>query len=320
MRVLGIGATGFIGRHVLPLLGDQGIELCVLHRGKTIPGLPEGVREIRGNRNQLADCRAELQRFAPDVILDFILYTEQQARALVDTFRGSGARVVAVSSADVYRNYDGFRGKATAPPDPPPLSEDAPLRETRYPYRDHDLPFAYAHDYEKILIEQLVLGVQELPATVLRLPAVYGPGDKQHRLKPYLERMSRDGGPILLEQAQASWRWTRGFVENVAAALALAVKDPRSVGHVYNVGDDPTLTEREWVTRIAALAGWRGEILAVPRAELPPDDRQPVDWRYHLWADTTALCAELGYVRPVPLDEGLRRAVECECSVLDGAD
>jgi nucleoside-diphosphate-sugar epimerase len=301
-------------------LVNEGLELSVLHRGETIASLPAGVREIRGDRNQLADCRPELQRFAPDVILDLILYTEKQARELVDTFRGSGARVVAVSSADVYRNYDGFRGKATAPPDPPPLSEDAPLRETRYPYRGHDLPFAYAHDYEKILVEQLVLGDQELPATVLRLPAVYGPGDKQHRLKPYLQRMSGDEVAILLEEGQASWRWTRGFVENVAAALALAVKDSRSAGHVYNVGDDPTLTEREWVDRIAAVAGWRGEVLAVPRAELPHDDRQPVDWRYHLWTDSTALRAELGYVPPVPLDEGLLRTVEWECSELDGTD
>lgn len=317
MKVLAIGATGFIGRHVLSLLVDHGLEISVLHRGVTVPSLPEGVREIRANRNQLANCRSELQQFAPDVILDLILYTEQQARELVNTFRGSGARVVAVSSADVYRNYDGFRGKATAAPDPPPLREDAPLRETRYPYRGHDLPFVYAHDYEKMLIEQVVLCDQEFPATVLRLPAVYGPGDKQHRLKPYLQRMSGSKVPILLEEGKANWRWTRGFVENIAAALALAVEDPRGVGHVYNVGDDPTLTEREWVDRIAALSGWDSEVLTVPQAELPHDDRQSEDWRYHLWIDTSALRAELGYVPPVPFDEGLRRTVEWEYSLLN---
>lgn len=320
MRVLAIGATGFIGRHVLRLLADDGHDIAVLHRGETAPSLREGIRDIRGNRDQLADCREELRRFAPAVILDLIAYTERQARELVNVFRGSGGRIVAVSSADVYRNYDGFRGNATAPPDPTPLSEKAPLRQTRYPYRGHDVPFVYAHDYEKILVEQLLLGDPALPATVLRLPAVYGPEDKQHRLQPYLQHMSGDGNPIILEKGQASWRWTRGFVENVAAALALVVKDPRSVGHVYNVGDEPSFTEREWVERIAGVAGWEGEIVEVPRDELPDDIRQPVDWRYDLWTDTTALRTELGYAPPVPLDEALRRTVRWERSEPDGTD
>jgi nucleoside-diphosphate-sugar epimerase len=318
MRVLGIGATGFMGKHVVSLLLEQGHDLAVLHRGETVAILPEGIRDIRGNRDRLGDVRTELKRFAPDVIVAMVLYTEQHALEVATTFRGSGARVVAVSSADVYRNYDGFRGKPTAPPDPVPLSEDAPLRETRYPYRGQGLSFAYAHDYEKILVEETLLGDPELPVTVLRLPAVYGPGDKQHRLRPYLQRMASDGAPLLLEEGQAGWRWTRGFVENVAAALALVVGDRRSVGHVYNVGDEPTLTERDWVQRITAVAGWRGDVVSVPQPELPDDLRQPVDWRYHLWTDTTAMRSELGYVPPVPLDEALRRTVDWECQSLNG--
>jgi nucleoside-diphosphate-sugar epimerase len=319
MRVLAIGASGFIGRQVLPLLVAQGHEVAVLRRGETVASLPEGVRDIHGNRDRLTDARAELERLAPDVVIDLILYTEQQAQEMVNTFRSTGARVVAVSSGDVYRNYDGFRRKSTAPPDHAPLSEDAPLRESRYPYRDHKTRFAHAHDYDKILVEHVLLRDPTVPATVLRLPAVYGPGDRQHRLQPYLQRMADREVRILLEEGQACWRWTRGFVENVAAAIALVVMDRRSVGHVYNVGDEPTLTEREWVERIAHLARWRGDIVTVPRAQLPDDFRQPVDWRYHLWTDTTALRSELGYVQPVAVDEALRRTVEWECSGLRAA-
>ena len=58
----------------------------------------------------------------------------------------------------------------------------------------------------------------DLPATVLRLPAVYGPGDTQHRLRAYLRQMD-DGRPsIPLPDGQADWRWTRGYVENVASS------------------------------------------------------------------------------------------------------
>jgi nucleoside-diphosphate-sugar epimerase len=157
MKVLAIGATGFIGRHVVPLLVEQGIEVVVLHRGETEADLPEGVRRIHGNRNHLDEVKTEFERFAPDVVLDAILYSEQQARGMVQAFRGHAGRLVALSSADVYRNYDGLRGKSTAQPDAVPLAEDAPLRDTRYPYRGSGLSFEHADDYEKILVEQVLL-------------------------------------------------------------------------------------------------------------------------------------------------------------------
>jgi nucleoside-diphosphate-sugar epimerase len=86
------------------------------------------------------------------------------------------------------------------------------------------------------------------------------------------------------------------------------------------VGDEPTLTEREWVERIGAAAGWRGHVVAVSAAELPDHLKQPLDWRYDLWTDTASIRCQLGYVEPVPLDEALRRTVEWEQSELDGAD
>jgi nucleoside-diphosphate-sugar epimerase len=320
MKVLAIGATGFIGQHVIPILVEQGIEVAVLHRGETGADLPAGVRRIRGNRNRLDHTRAELERFAPDVVLDLILYTEQQAREVVRAFRGNTRRLVALSSADVYRNYDGFRGKATARPDPVPLTEDAQLRDTRYPYRRSDLIFEHADDYEKILVEQVLLAAADLPVTVLRLPAVYGPGDVQHRLRPYLQRMLNRRHGILLQEGQAAWRWTRGYVGNVAAAIALAVTDPRTVRRVYNVGDDPALSERSWVERIGTAVGWKGGVVAVSASDLPKHLRQPFDWRYELWIDTSNIREELGYVERIPLDEALQRTIEWERSTLDGVE
>jgi len=320
MKVLAIGATGFIGRHVVPLLVGQGIEVAVLHRDETGADLPAGVRRIRGNRNRLDHAKAELERFAPDVVLDAILYTEQQAREVVEAFRGNTGRLVALSSADVYRNYDGFRGKSTAQPDPVPLAEDAPLRDTRYPYRDSGLTFEHADDYEKVLVEQVLLAESGLSVTVLRLPAVYGPGDAQHRLRPYLQRMLDGRAGILLHEEQAAWRWTRGYVGNVAAAIALAVADPRTVRRVFNVGDEPALSERKWVERIGAAVGWRGGVVAVSASELPKHLKQPFDWRYELWTDTSSIREELGYVELIPLDAALERTVEWERSTLDGIE
>jgi len=265
MRVLAIGATGFIGPHVVRLLIEQGHEVAVLHRNETSV-LPAGAHHLLGDRNRLAEMERAIELLAADVVLDVVPYTERQAREVVDVFRGKTGRLIALSSADVYRNYDGLRGRATAPPDAGPLDENAPLRETRYPYRGHDLSFEHADDYEKIDVEQVMMNVPELPAAVLRLPAVYGPGDAQHRLRPYLRRMI-EHQEVLLQNEQAAWRWTRGFVENVAAAIALAVVDARSAGRIYNVGEEPAPTEQEWVERIGAAANWNGAVVSVSANE-----------------------------------------------------
>ena len=314
MRILVIGATGFIGAYVVRLLVQQGHDLAILHRGQTTANFAGHVLHIYGDRNALADIQPRLEEFGPEVVLDIIGYTERHAQGLVDVCRGVAQRVVVLSSADVYRSYDGFRGNATAPPESVPLSEDAPLRETRYPYRGYGLAFDWADDYDKILVERTVLGVPDLPGTVLRLPAVYGPGDQQHRVGAYLRRMD-DGRPaILLAQGQGEWRWTRGYVENVAAAVALAVTDDRSVGRIYNVGEELALTEREWIEMIGAAAGWTGTVVTIPAEQMPKHLRQPYDFRYHIATCTDRIRAELGYDEPIQRGEALRRTIKWERS------
>lgn len=313
MNILVIGGTGFIGSHVTRLLAAHGHRVAVLHRGNTAEALAPAAHQIVGDCNALAAVRTDVARFEPSVVVDLILYTARQAQELVKLARGIAERVVAVSSADVYRNYEGLRGRTNAPPDPVPLREDAPLRETLYPYRGDDLPFDWADDYDKILVERIVSGDTELTGTLLRLPAVYGPGDRQRRIGTYLDLMDAERS-IFMAREQAAWRWTRAYVEDVASAIALATVDRRAAGRVYNVGEKSALTEKQWVEEIARTTDWRGEVCAVPAEDLPEHRRQPLDFRYELMTDTTRIREELGYSEPVGRDEGLRRASEWERS------
>ncbi len=157
------------------------------------------------------------------------------------------------------------------------------------------------------------MNAQGLPATVLRLPAVYGEGDYQHRLALELRRMD-DGRPaILLDERLAGWRWTRGYVENAAAAVALAATDERAAGRIYNVGEEDALSYAGWLRAVGRAAGWTGEVIAVPPDRLPKPLRPPPgDYYQHLAAGTARIRAELGYVDRVAHDEGLRRAIEWE--------
>lgn len=313
MRILIIGGTGFIGPWVVRRLVGYGHVVTVFHRGQTTADLPSAVAHIKGDRQNLSAFASEFTRFAPDVVLDMFPYTEQDAALVMQTFRGVSGRVVAVSSMDVYRAYGRFSRLEDGPPDAQPFAEDAPLRSKLYLYRaPAQQPSDLAYSYEKISVEQVVISDAKLCGTVLRLPQVYGPGDPQHRLFEFLKRMIDRRHVILLEEGRAQWRWTRGYVENVAAAIALAVTDSRAAGRIYNVGDKEAFTEVDWVERIGQTVGWRGAIKVIPRAMLPEHLALPYDWTHHLAADTSRIRKDLSYEEIIPLEEALRRTVAWE--------
>lgn len=315
MRVVVIGGTNFIGPHVVATLHRLGHEITVYHRGHHEPELPPAVRHVHSPRAGVPVLHfpSELSNPPPDVVLHMFPVGQDDARAAVARFAGVARRMVALSSGDVYRAYGRLLGTEPGPAEPVPLDENAPLREALYPYRHiADDPADWTFHYEKILAERAVLSHPSLPGTVLRLPAVYGPGDPYRRLRPYIKRMDDRRPAILLESAQAEWRWTHGYVENVAQAIVLAVVDGRAAGNIYNVGEADTPTVAERVRRIGRLAGWKGEIVPIDSERLPPHLRAPYEPRQDLVIDTSRLRDELDFAEVHSTDEGLRRTIEWE--------
>jgi len=310
MQVLVIGGTGFIGAHLLRQLVEKGHDVAVFHRGQTNAPLPDPVHNIIGDRKELSSFATDFKRFAPAVVLDMIPYEEEDALVLMDTFRGLAQRVIAISSMDVYAAYGRFRRNESGEPESKPFSEDAPSRSALYPYRNlAQSANEMLYRYDKILVERVVMSDHHLPGTVLRLPYVYGDGDKYHRTFEYVKRMDDGRHVILLDERKAQWRWTRGYVENVAAAIALAVTDERAANRIYNVGEAEALTEAEWVESIGRAAGWEGRVVAVPKESMPKHLVEEYDWRHHLAGDTSRIREEYGYSEPVLSEEALRRTV-----------
>jgi len=313
MQILVIGGTGFTGVHALRRLVKDGHNVAVFHRRRTKTDLQLVVQHIYGERKDLSTFVADFKKFAPEVVLDMISYIEQDALTLIDTFRGVAKRVVAISSMDVYAAYGRFRRSEAGEPEQTPFDEDAPLRSNLYPYREYaqssdDL----VYNYDKILVERIVMNDSKLPGTILRLPKVYGFGDNQHRTFEYVKRMD-DGRPaILLEERKAQWRWTRGYMENVAAAIVLAVINEQATNRIYNVGEPNALTEAEWVRSIGRAAGWEGEVVAAPGVILPKHLAENYDYRHNLAANTSRIREELGYAESISREEALKQTVAWE--------
>lgn len=173
--------------------------------------------------------------------------------------------------------------------------------------------FGWVDDaYDKITVERVVLGDPAFPGTVLRLPMVYGPGDRLHRLHPILKRIDDCRRAILFEEAMANWRAPRGYVENVAAAIVLASLSEQAAGRTYNVLERPSFSELDWAREIASAISWTGEFVTLPKERMPAHLLQPGNAAQHWEADSTRIPSELGYEEPVPLEEAIRRTIAWE--------
>jgi nucleoside-diphosphate-sugar epimerase len=196
---------------------------------------------------------------------------QQDAEAAMATFAGRAGRIVVLSSGDVYRAYGRFAGTEPGPIEPTPLNEGAALRERLFPYRE-SAPSKEDRNYwyDKILVERAACSRLDLPGTVLRLPKVYGPEENAELTTVYGFRH------------HPQWRWTHGYVENVAKAIALAVCDPRAANNVFNVGEAHTPTVAERLSRLPD----RDVALATDDAK---------NFEQDIAYDTSKIRKELGY-------------------------
>jgi nucleoside-diphosphate-sugar epimerase len=316
MKILLIGGAGFIGRFTVEQLQQSGHRVTIFHRGNT--SAPQGTEEILGNHQFLQDHQPEFRRQKFDVVVDFVLSSGRQAQQLMDTFRGIAGRIVALSSMDVYRAWGVFFKSEAGGLQELPLTEDSELRTSRTTYPPEALKRAQSvyswidEEYDKVPVEQAVLGDPRLPGTVLRLPMIYGPGDPVHRFHPILKRVDDGRKHIIFADDVAPLRTPRGYVEDVAAAVALAAASSQSAGRIYNVCEAESFGELDWARKIAAAANWNGEFVVLPHDRTPRHLLWPGNTAQHVVASSERIRTELGYGETTSREEALRRTIPWE--------
>ncbi|HSU16591.1 NAD-dependent epimerase/dehydratase family protein [Longimicrobium sp.] len=321
MRILIVGGTGFIGRAVVRAM--HGHELALFHRGATCRE-PRDTHHLHGDRAELLAYRERIRALRPDVVLDMVPRNGPDAQRVIDAVRGIVPRVVAVSSGSVYRRFGVLMGSEPGAVDNTPSREDSPLRTRLFPYRSHSVEPGPLHDYDKIPAEQAYFRATDLACSVVRLPMVYGPGDPDHRLTPYVRPML-DGRPeIPLQETAARWRNARSYVDNAAAAIARVV-EAGAPGRAYNVAELQDFTELEWIRRIGAVVGWQGAVRLVRdggRLGRPSVSELPetTNFAQHLLMDSSRIRGELGYTEVVEPEEALCSAVRAAAAASAPAD
>lgn len=179
MRLLIIGGTQFVGRHIAEIALQRGHQVTVFHRGKTnVDAVPEA-EHILGDRdfdlNRLADKRW-------DATIDVCAYVPRQVDELAESLGERGGRHAFISTVSVY-----------AEPMPPNSDEDAPLAGIDDPTTE--VVDGDTYGGLKVLCEGAV-AEHYTDAIVIRPTYVVGPYDITHRFTYWVNRIA-DGGRVL---------------------------------------------------------------------------------------------------------------------------
>jgi nucleoside-diphosphate-sugar epimerase len=291
VRVIVLGGTWFVGRAITEALVSAGHVVLIVHRGiSEPPGLPR-VQHLHAERGSWPAHAAALSAFGADAAVDVSAGNGAGAQAALSALP-PGVRLIALSSVDVYRAYEALRNGTQT--DVVPLTEESPLRSTRHLDRPQ---------WENLEIEESYLGAA---ATILRLGAVYGEHDYQHRFEPVLRRVR--AGRRQLPVGAGNFLFSRVYVGDVARAVLAALASDQSSGLCLNIAETQTAPMRLFYEQVISAADGCLELVRVPDETLPPDLRESGALSQHLLASSARAAATLGWRDTAGLGV-LRRAV-----------
>ena len=316
MKVLVLGCGGMIGNATARALAARGLTVvCASRHGRT--GDRDGILAVHADRNDAATVRGAIAAHRIDVLIDVVAYAPNETQRLLAQIDGTVGQYVLLSSMDVYRNYGLLHRTESGRAEAGPLDEDAPLRSRLYPYRADpprapDAADAWLDHYDKIPIENLARGLP-IPWTVLRLPMVFGPADRQHRFRWAIGPMQADAKRLDLPPAWLDWTSTYGFVGNVAAAIAATAGDSAAYRQTFNVTDTDPVPHRVWLERFRDHSGWRGDVVEAADAAFPGGDGlATLDLGVPLAMTGHKLRDVLGFEAPVSLQRALEETAAYE--------
>lgn len=183
MRVLILGGTQFIGRHIVESLIAGGHSVSVLTRGRTTDALPPQVERMRGDRDEADAGLTALGGRTWDACVDVSGYTPRQVRPSAEALDGIVERYVFISTGSVYGDAK-KRPVTEENPTMTPAAEDVTVI-------DGD-----TYGPLKVTCEGIVRDVYGEKATILRPQIVAGPHDPSGRFTYWAKRAAMGGAML----------------------------------------------------------------------------------------------------------------------------
>jgi 2'-hydroxyisoflavone reductase len=185
IRLLILGGTGFIGPHQVRYAVERGHEVTIFNRGRSAPGVFEGVEEVIGDR--AVNNYEALRGRTWDAVIDNSAATStapQWVREAAAVLKDNVAQYLFISTRSVFRDLSMV-----------PATNDAPrfTPETTPNWREGQ---PYPYGLAKALAEDEATRAYGSRTTLLRPGLIIGPGDDTDRFTYWPVRIER-GGEIL---------------------------------------------------------------------------------------------------------------------------
>lgn len=265
MKNLVTGGSGFLGSHLVEALVARGEDVRALVRPTSRTELLEraGAELVYGDLSEIASlkaavdgveriyhCAAMAADWGPWEAFRAVNVTgvRNLLEAVVEV-RPPVQKFIHVSTTDVY-GHPGY-----------PADETAPYRYRGWPYGDTKI------DGEKLVWEYHQK--HGLPVTVVRPVNIYGPRSTTFVLE--IVELLKEGGMVHIGSGRTPAGL--GYVTNVVDVMLLAADRPESTGQAYNACDGSEITWRQYVDRLAEIAG-----TPAPRITIPYRVAYPLSW------------------------------------------
>ena len=258
MKVLVLGGSVFIGKHMVRVLTAAGHDVSVLNRGQTPVDLPRKVERIVADRTDAESMRSALKGRSWDVVFDisgFVMVAGGgDADVLLDLLDGNVGLYVYTSSIMAYAQGRGVF----------PWYEDDPVNEGG--------PQEYGGF--KVAMERQLLERHDktgFPVSIVRPAAVYGPDNNIYDMETPMFLRLRQRRPVLVPHGGLVVS-SYGHVDDLCHGMLSCIGNEDAVGEVFNITAE-AVTVNEYVRVLAEIVGEEADVIYIPDDALPPPGR-----------------------------------------------
>jgi len=187
MRILILGGTGFLGRHLTERALARGWDVTQFNRGQRNPGLYPDVTEVHGDRKVGFEA---LEGLSFDSVIDTSGYFPRDVVASATALKDAATHYVFISSISAYAETEA-----------PTLDEDSPLAPWDAAFEDATEITGENYGALKAECERRLADIFGEGALIIRPGLIVGRYDATGRFSYWPQRF-RKGGRIVVPDAQ----------------------------------------------------------------------------------------------------------------------